>query len=124
MLARGLEKNPKVSLLYQYLADIEIERGNPNGPKTCLIRGVQALPEDRDLKWLLAEVRIERLAARADDKALVKLISDQIKELISLNYPRQLVGYLQAHARYAKGIGVKRPGGPPKSPDSRPSSRS
>ena len=71
-LMRGLEKNPKESRLYHTLADVETRAGKLQQAEDCLIRGVQALPEDRDLKWQLAETRIERLARDPGDEKLLK----------------------------------------------------
>ncbi len=102
VLTRGLEKNPKDSRLYHTLADVETRAGRLQPAEDCLMRGVQAVPGDRDLKWQLAETRIERLTRQPGDEALNKLIGDQISVLGSLSYPKERIGYLQAHARFAR----------------------
>ncbi len=110
-LRRGLEKNPKDSRLYFTLADVETRAGKLPEAEACLIRGVQVLPEDGNLKWQLAETRLDRITREGGDEKRLKQINDQITELSRLNYPKERIGYLQAHARYARKEWRKAAGG-------------
>eukprot|EP00456_Euglypha_rotunda_P023873 TRINITY_DN196_c2_g1_i1.p1 TRINITY_DN196_c2_g1~~TRINITY_DN196_c2_g1_i1.p1 ORF type:complete len:1431 (+),score=358.04 TRINITY_DN196_c2_g1_i1:9213-13505(+) len=87
-IQKGLALNKADSRFYLALADIENATGNPGAALDALKRGIVAVPNDRDLRWNLANYLIDQgtnLEAAAE-----------IEQLRLAGHPSELVGYLEA----------------------------
>lgn len=59
-LGRGCALHPDDRQLHLARADVELADGKPDKAVECLNAGLQALPEQKDLLWLLANVYLDR----------------------------------------------------------------
>src|SRR5262249_43240366 len=67
---RGLELHATNARLYKLLAAVEIQAERPEEAAACLRRGMRALPGDKELPWLLADLLIGQ-GQTAEAKVLV-----------------------------------------------------
>jgi tetratricopeptide (TPR) repeat protein len=59
LIGRGLERHPGDVRMYQALAALEARAGRGGEALAVLRRGLEALPDKHDLRWLLAELLIQ-----------------------------------------------------------------
>jgi predicted Zn-dependent protease len=88
LLDRALKEDPRDARLYRASADVETAAGRPETAERVLLRGREALPDDENLKWLLANRQI--------DLGKLKEAKRWIEELRNSGYTPELVKLLDA----------------------------
>lgn len=86
--SRGLEQYPKTPFLYGSLADLDRKAGDLPGAISWFERGLQAIPNEVDLSWNLADTLIDVGRYGDAERELAKLKTRE--------YPKPPIAYLEA----------------------------
>lgn len=93
---QGLAASNRHAPLYILLAEVDVARGSRAGAIAWLKKGLQAVPDHRDLLWGLANLEI-------DDRQIEKAKST-IEALRAIDHPAPQVEYLEGRLQYAQGF--------------------
>jgi tetratricopeptide (TPR) repeat protein len=93
--AQGIKLHPEDARFYILLAEAELVMGKPAESMEVLRRGIVAAPNNKDLKWSLANQYLD--TGKQDEAEAV------IAELRAAGHPSELVGYLEARILLRRG---------------------
>ena len=94
LLTRGLELHPKLSVMYEMLASVEQDTGHYEAAAACYKRAVEALPEQADFRWRLADTLITANDLSGANKVFQELQKTKVS-------PEPL-GYINARLLYSE----------------------
>jgi tetratricopeptide (TPR) repeat protein len=93
-LRAGCDRHPKDVRMYRLLAGTELEDGKPDEAASCLRRGLENIPKNRELQWELANVLIQLNKTEEAGELAEQLRKEQ--------FPQVLLDYLQASLLLSK----------------------
>ncbi len=87
-LRLGCDKHPKDARMYRFLAVAELDDGKPDKAVSCLRRGLENIPKERNLQWELANTLVQQNKTEEAAELAEQLRKEQ--------FPQVLIDYLQA----------------------------
>jgi tetratricopeptide (TPR) repeat protein len=92
---RGLTLYPKFAAMYASLADIELKAGHRDEAIEWFQRGLDAVPNERDLLWNLSNLLI--------DENRIPDARKNLEKLRTIGYPKPPLAYLDARLLVQQG---------------------